>query len=98
MADLQFTVFYNASVTGTGPVLQEDTITIGGTSTQGAVITADQSRARKVRITADADCWVTWGSDPTAAADGESGRMFHSGQVEYFEILSGDRIAVIERV
>lgn len=98
MATLQYTVFDAAGVTGAGPVLQEDTITIAGTSAQGAAITGTGNRTRIVRVTADADCWVHWGSDPTAAADGENGRMFHSTQVEYFQIVSGEKLAVIERV
>jgi hypothetical protein len=97
MASLQFTVFDAAGSTGAGPVLQEGVIAIGATSAQGSEITPGAVYTRIVRVTADADCWVTWGTSPTALNDGSEGRMFHASQVEYFQVAAGERFAVIER-
>lgn len=98
MATLQFTVFESAAETALGDPIQEDTIEISGTSTQGAAISGSGRRRRRVRIVCDADAWVTWGADPTAINDGSAGRMMGQENPEYFDIEAGHKIAVIERV
>jgi len=97
MASLQLAVWDTAASTATGPVLQEEVVTISATSAQSSVITGTNIY-RTVRIYADTDCFVTWGSNPTALTDGTEGRMIGANNPEYFQIVSGDKIAVIERV
>lgn len=98
MASVQFTVFEVAAEVAQGQPLQEGVITIGAASVQGAVITADGRRRRRVRVFSEADCFVTWSENPVAIADGSDGRMMAASQTEYFDIEAGHRLAVIERV
>lgn len=100
MATLQYTVFWGASETGKGPVLNEGIVTIAGTSDQSGVIdSGGGNQSRSVRIAVDSNCWVTWGDDPTALNDGSEGRMMGTdvSTVEYFDIPAGHKIAVISR-
>ena len=102
MATLQYTVFFAANETGKGPVLNENVITIGGASAQSPTVvdpnasTPNQSRC--VCITADANCWVTWGLNPTALDTGLGGRMIGAENPHYFDIPANHKIAVITRV
>jgi hypothetical protein len=99
---LQYTVWKSASATAEGAVVNENVITIAGSSAQSPTVmdpNAGGARAkRRVRVSTDAACWVTWGSDPTALDDGTAGRMMHADSWEYFDIEAGERIAVIEKV
>ena len=99
MASLQFTVWASASAVAEGPVLNENVITIGGTSaaSAGVVDPGGGNRARYVRVVADAICWVTWGGSPTALNDGTEGRMLGSENPEFFWIPADEKIAVIQR-
>lgn len=100
MATLQFTSFWSANETGKGPVLNENVVTIAGTSAQSGVMDPNGgNKPRSVRVAVDAKCWVTWGADPTALNDGTDGRMMGSdvSTVEYFDIPADHKIAVIER-
>jgi len=98
MATLQFTVWDTASSVANGPVKNEGTITIGGTSAAGAVIDATGgNKGRRVRVFADTACWVTWGENPTAVNDGSEGRAMGAENPEYFDIPANLKIAVIQR-
>lgn len=97
MATLQFTVFETAAEVALGDPIQENIITISGTSAQGAVIAAEDGKRRRVRVAVDTNCWVLWSENPTALVNGTAGRMMFAGDREYFDIQSGHRIAVIER-
>lgn len=99
MATLQYTVFSSANEVAHGDPVQEGAITIGGASTQGSALSSDgDSRKRmRVRIAVDSNCWVTWGTNPTALNDGTEGRMMVADQTEYFDIEAGHKIAVITR-
>ena len=102
MATLQYTVFETAGATADGPVLNENVITIGGSSDQSPTVidpNTAANRTRRVRITVDANCWVTWGADPTALTDGTDGRMMGTdvSTAEYFSIPAGLKISVIQR-
>lgn len=99
MATLQYTVFETAGSTAQGDPIQEGVITIAGASDQSDVIVGSGNKRRSVRIAVDSDCWVTWGEDPTALTDGTAGRMMGTqvSTVEYFNIQSGHKIAVIQR-
>ena len=99
MATLYIAVWGDATQTLIGEPVQEATINIGATSTQSAVISGGVNKAwRRVRMYADVDCFVHWGSDPTALTDGTAGRPLGADNPEIFDIESGQRIAVIERV
>lgn len=97
MATLFFAVFADAKETAKGPVLQEGTVTISGTSAQSAVITGSNRAIRRVRLFADTNCFVTWGENPTAKTDGTDGRPMGSENPEFWDIESGYKIAVIQR-
>jgi len=97
MAYVQFTVFDGASTTADGDPIQEGIITIDVTSTQGAVLTPDNKKRRRVRVKAvGADACVEWGANPTASADGTAGRHMGDGNPEYFNIEAGHRLACIQ--
>jgi hypothetical protein len=101
MATLQYTVFFSATETGKGPVLNENVIAIGGASAQSSTVVdpsaTPNNQSRCVRIACDANAWVIWGADPTALDTGVGGRMIGSGNPEYFDIPANHRIAVIAR-
>jgi len=101
MATLFITVWDSAKEVALGAPLQEEVVAIGAGSLQSNVITTQSDGRvthRRVRLYADADCFVTWGSDPTALNDGSAGRAMGADNPEYFEITAGEKIAVIERV
>ena len=98
MATLFIAVFGDASQTLIGKPVQEMTVTITGTSALSAALTQGNNKVqRRVRLYADADCFVTWGEDPTALNDGTEGRPLGADNPESFAIDTGDKIAVIER-
>lgn len=97
MADLQITVFKDAGVVALGDPVSEQKVAIGGTSTPSTVLPGTKVFLR-VRLFAEADCYVTWAAVPVALQDGTEGRMLGAGNPEYFSIEAGDKIAVIERV
>ena len=98
MASLQYTVWRTASEVALGDVLNEGVITIDVSSAQSGVMKDTmENRNCRVRLMADADCWVTWGEDPTALNDGTGGRMLGAENPEYFDIRADYKIAVIQR-
>ena len=96
MATLFISVWDNASQTLLGQPLQETSVAIGAASAQSDAITGSNKETRLVRVFADADCYVTWGSDPTASS--ADGRPMGAENPEVFGIVAGEKIAVIERV
>lgn len=98
MATLYITVWEDAAEVALGQPTQEMVVSIGATSTQSAVITGTSNRHRRMRLMADADCFVTWGEDPTALADGTGGRPMGAENPEYFAINVGQKVAVIQRL
>jgi len=97
MATLFVCVFEGAAEVATGDPIQEITVNIGVASVQSASIIGTGRRRRRVRLFADANCFVTWGSNPTAQNDGSDGRPLQAGSAEYFDIESGHLLATIER-
>jgi hypothetical protein len=96
MAVLYITEFAApAVITGQGapvgaqPPLVEQTVAIGGTSTQSS---AFNTATRFVRVHTDAICSISFGSSPTATAT--KARMA-AGQTEYYAVKGGDKVAVI---
>lgn len=98
MATLFIGVFEGSAEVAKGDPIQEITVAIGATSAQSAVISGSDRKRRTVRLFADANCFATWGSNPTAQSDGSDGRPLQSGSAEYFDIEVGHKIACIERV
>ncbi len=97
MGTLYLTVFEGASEVPLDPPLQEEPVTIGAGSLQSNPIAGSGKKKRRVRCAPDADCFVTWGENPTALADGTEGRAMSRNNIEYFDIEAGHRVAVIER-
>lgn len=98
MATLFYCVFDGASQVANADPLQEGTVNIAATSTQSAAINGTNKLRRVVRLFSDADCFVTWGENPTALNDGTAGRPLGAENPEYFNIEAEHLIAVIERV
>lgn len=99
MATLFYAVWNTAAEVANGPVLQEGTVTIGGSSEATATVIdpTGSNRGRRVRLFADSNCFVTWGESPTAMNDGSGGRPMGSENPEYFDIQANHKIAVIQR-
>lgn len=73
------------------PPVAEQTVAIGGTSTQSS---AFNSATRYVRLHTDAICSILFGTDPTATA---AKKRLAANQTEYFAVPSGGthKVAVI---
>lgn len=99
MATLYYAVWAGASEVALGPVLREEPVTIAGTSTPTADVVdpTGGNRPRRVRVFADVACFVTWGANPVAAADGSDGRPVGAENPEYFDIPADQKLAVIAR-
>lgn len=81
---------------GEEPALTHQNITFTTTAGQSATFNPD---ARFIRISADADCRVIIGTDPTAVSN--SGTLLVAGQAEFFGInkYSGPyKISVVETI
>ena len=99
MATLFIGVWGDASQTLIGEPVEEIAVTITGTSAQSDALSQGNNKVmRRVRLYADADCFVTWGADPTALTDGTAGRPLGADNPWTVGIESGQKIAVIERV
>lgn len=100
MSNLYFTVWDTAAEVANGPVKNEGAIAIAGTSAQSSAVVdaTGGNRSRRVRLFAEAACFVTWGDNPTAVSDGTDGRAIGAENPEYVEILANQKIAVIQRV
>lgn len=96
MANLQYTAFPDAGVVALGDPAAEAVVAIGAGSLQSAALPGSRISYR-VRVYPEADCYVTWGANPTAKADGTDGRMMGANNPEYFAIEGGHKIAVIQR-
>ena len=64
-------------------------VSVGVSSTQSDTFTAGVSM---VRLISSVDCYVAFGTDPTATTNST---LLRSGVAEYFGIGKGDKIAVI---
>lgn len=95
---LYIAIWDDAAEVALGNPTQEMAVAIGGTSTQSAAVTGPENRHKRMRLFADSNCFVTWGNNPTATTDGTGGRPMGAENPEYFDIITGQVIAVIERV
>lgn len=98
MATLYFAVFADAKETAKGPALQFGAVTIGGTSTQSSAIVGSERAVRRVRLFADALCFVHWGANPTAVNNGTAGIPLGTENPEYIDVEAEHKIAVITRM
>lgn len=97
MATLFFSVWANADRTLLDTPLQEGTVTVGAGSLTSDAITGSNNEVRVVRLFTDTDCFVAWGSSPTAANDGSSGMPLGAENPEVIGVLAGHKLAVIAR-
>jgi hypothetical protein len=88
MATLYITVFEGSGNTAQGNPIQYLSAAIGAGSAQSGAITADGRKRKTVRLYADADCWVTWGADPTAG-DSTDSIAVGADNPEYWDVESG---------
>jgi len=70
-------------------------LTVGAASVQGVV---PLEGVTIVRLFSTVDAWVSFGSNPTAAVEGATSVFMPGGVVEYFEIRTDEKIAVIRNV
>lgn len=75
---------------GNEPPIAEQTVAIGGSSTQSA---AFNSQTRYARVHADAICHILAGKNPTATT---SKQRMAADQTEFKAVTPGDKLAVIE--
>lgn len=67
-------------------------LTVGAASIQAAAFSREVTI---IRLFATVDVWVSFGDNPTAAPEGASSMFLPGGIVEYFEIRTGEKLAVI---
>ena len=97
MATLFIGGWDNANEVLCGAPIQETTVTVSGTSAQSAAVSGSNKEMRRVRLFSDTDCFVTWGSAPTALNNGAAGMPMGAENPEVIGIEAGHLIAVIER-
>ncbi len=96
MATLFVAVWETAVEVALGDPLQEFQVDIAATSTASTeTISGSDNKRRRIRLFADANCFVTWGTTPVAVST--ASRPMGSENPEYFDIQAGYKIAVIER-
>ena len=99
MSNLFITTYGDAKEVALGDPVQRLVVSYTTSSVQSITLTsptADRKTKLRVRLFSDADCFVTWGNDPTAT-DGTDSLPMGANNPEYFSIDSGDKVAVIER-
>ncbi|MDJ0896923.1 MAG: hypothetical protein QNJ92_17395 [Alphaproteobacteria bacterium] len=94
MSTLSCTVYNSASEVALGEPLETLTVSIGATSDQTSAITTDGMARKRVRLFAQADCYIAYGENPTASS---STIPLGAENPEYFDIAAGHKVAVIER-
>jgi len=56
-----------------------------------------QNFTQHIRVVATSNCWISFGTNPTAAVGGTSGSILIPAYTpEYFWVVKGERIAVIQ--
>jgi hypothetical protein len=61
----------------------------------GVPITAPNATSH-IRVVATADCWISFGANPVAVVAASSAILLPAGVPEYFWVLPGERLAVIQ--
>jgi hypothetical protein len=99
MSNLYIAAFKDAKEVALGLPELEEKVVYTSPAVQSSVLPVQTPGIDyRVRIFSDADCFVTWGEDPTATIDGTSGRPIGANNPEYFSIKHGHKISVIERL
>jgi hypothetical protein len=69
-----------------------DVLALGAASVQSVAIPAFIT---EVRLSSSGNCWVAFGTSPTAAA-ADGSIYIAAGQPEYFRVSPGQKVAVIQ--
>lgn len=96
MATLGIQVFADAKEVLFDVPLQVLSVAITGTSAQSSSVTGSNKQMRYARLFADADCFVLWGTNPTAV-DFTDSMPLGAENPEVIGIKAGDKVAVITR-
>lgn len=75
---------------GNAPPIAEQTVAIGGSSTQ--CTNGFNAKTAMVRVETDSICSIAFGTNPTAAA---TNMRMNAGDCEYFSVSPNMKIAVI---
>ena len=94
MANVNITVFEAAVSTPLGDPLQYLTAVIDGANS--SALTGSDKKRRTCRMYAESDCWVKWGSSPTATGATDAVAL-GADNPEYFNIEAGHVVTAITR-
>lgn len=89
------TVWESASEVALGDPLQYTSAVIGGANS--ASITGSGRKRRRVRLYADAACWVKYGDNPTATGSTDA-MALGADNPEYVDMEAGHILTAIARV
>ena len=89
------TVWESASEVALGDPIQFTSAAIGGTDS--APISGSGRKRRRVRLYADAACWVAYGSSPTATGATDA-MALGADNPEYVDMEAGHVLTAIARV
>ena len=59
-------------------------------------ISTQPNNTQHIRVVANAACWISFGSNPTAASGGAASIYIPAFTPEYFWVNKGERIAVVQ--
>lgn len=88
------TVWESASEVALGDPIQFTSATVGGANS--APISGSGKKRRRVRLYADEDCWVKYGTNPTATGAADS-MPLSADNPEYVDIEAGHVLTAIAR-
>jgi hypothetical protein len=102
---------HGLTVQASRPALSQ-TIAIGAGSIQSAAFSVGRpdsynadgtpitipNNTTHIRAVATADCWISFGANPTAVVAAVTAILLPAGVPEYFWVVPGERIAVIQNV
>jgi hypothetical protein len=69
--------------------------TMGAYAATGVPITSPNNTLH-IRLASTADCWVSFGTNPTAVVAGVASILLPAGVPEYFWVYPGEKVAVIQ--
>lgn len=94
MANVYLTVWHSAAEVALGDPVQFTVSIIDGANS--AAITGTGRKRRRVRLLADADCFVAYGESPTAT-DGTDSMPLGLDNPEYIDMESGHVLTAVTR-
>ncbi len=89
---------YNVAIGGgtlQSPLFQAIQTGAGGASAGSGVVATPQHTTH-IRVVATAGCWIALGANPTAAVGGATSFYLPANTPEYFWVVPGERLAVIQ--